>query len=131
MDMVEMAEVLYAMHYFVLRQYRFLIASVFILIFLYIPVFLAMDITRLLWQINTDNKEIQYRVFTNLYAEYKITKNFKFKSDVGLDAIITDDKRFDENYGTNLRINNPSRLTVSTTTNMNIVWNNTLSIIKL
>ena len=75
----------------------------------------------------TDNKEIQYRVFTNLYAEYKITKNIKFKSDVGLDAIITDDKRFDENYGTNLRINNPSRLTVSTATNMNIVWNNTLS----
>lgn len=75
----------------------------------------------------TDNKEIQYRVFTNLYAECKITKNLKFKSDVGLDAIITNDKRFDENYGTNLRINNPSRLTVSTSTNMNIVWNNTLS----
>ena len=75
----------------------------------------------------TDNKENQYRVFTNLYAEYKITKNIKFKSDIGLDAIITDDKRFDENYGTNLRINNPSRLTVSTSTNMNIVWNNTLS----
>ena len=49
----------------------------------------------------TDNKEIEYRVFTNLYAEYKITKNLKFKSDVGLDAIITDDKRFFENYGTN------------------------------
>ncbi len=75
----------------------------------------------------TDNKEIQYRVFSNLYAEYKILKNLKFKSDIGLDAIITNDKRFDENYGTNLRINNPSRLTVSTSTNMNIVWNNTLS----
>jgi len=75
----------------------------------------------------TDNKEIQYRVFTNLYAEYKITKNIRFKSDLGLDAIITDGKRFDENYGTNLRINNPSRLTVGTSTNMNFVWNNTLS----
>jgi len=75
----------------------------------------------------TDNKEIQYRVFTNLYAEYKVLKNLKFKSEVGLDAIINNDKRFDENYGTNLRINNPSRLTVSTATNMNIVWNNTLS----
>ena len=77
--------------------------------------------------IKTDNKGIQYRVFTNLYAEYKITKNLRFKSDLGLDAIITDEKRFDENYGTNLRINNPSRLTVSTANNMNIVWNNTLS----
>lgn len=75
----------------------------------------------------TDNKEIQYRIFSNLYAEYKIIKELKFKSDVGLDAIITDNKRFDENYGTDLRINNPSRLTVSTTTNMNIVWNNTLT----
>lgn len=75
----------------------------------------------------TDNKETQYRVFTNLYAEYKILKNLKFKSDVGLDAIITDNKRFFENYGTNRRVNNPSQLTVSTSTNINIVWNNTLS----
>lgn len=75
----------------------------------------------------TDNKEIQYRVFTNFYVEYKVARNIKFKSDLGLDAIITNDKRFDENYGTNLRINNPSRLTVSTATNMNIVWNNTVS----
>ncbi len=75
----------------------------------------------------TDNKEYQYRIFTNVYAEYKITRNFKFKSDLGLDAIFADNKRFDENYGTNLRINNPSRLTVSTNKNINIVWNNTFS----
>lgn len=75
----------------------------------------------------TDNKEIEYRVFANLYAEYKILKNLKFKSDAGLDAIVTSDKRFDENYGTNLRINNPSRLTVSTSTNMNFIWNNTFT----
>jgi TonB-linked SusC/RagA family outer membrane protein len=75
----------------------------------------------------TDNKETQYRIFANLYAEYKITRNLRFKSDIGVDGIITDDKRFDENYGTNLRINNPSRLTVSSSTNMNIVWNNTFS----
>ncbi len=79
----------------------------------------------------TDNKETQYRVFSNLYAEYKIFKNLKFKSDIGLDAIISDDKRFDENYGTNLRINNPSRLTVSSSTNINIVWNNTFNYNKI
>ena len=66
----------------------------------------------------TDNKQNQYRVFTNFYVEYRITKNLRFKSDIGLDAIITDEKRFDENYGTNLRVNNPSRLTVSSSTNM-------------
>ncbi len=79
---------------------------------------------------NTDNKEIQYRIFSNLYAEYKILKNLKFRTDIGLDAIVTNSKRFDENYGTNLRINNPSRLTVSTSTNINIVWNNTLNFNK-
>ena len=74
-----------------------------------------------------DNKETQYRLFSNFYAEYKILKNLKFKSDVGLDLIINNDKRFDENYGTNLRVNNPSRLTVSTLTNTSVVWNNTAS----
>ena len=74
----------------------------------------------------TDNKEEQYRVFTNLYLEYKITDKIKFKTDAGVDAIITDNKRFDENYGTNLRINSPNRLTVGTTDNFNFVWNNTI-----
>ena len=79
----------------------------------------------------TDNKETQYRVFTNLYAEYKISNNIKFKTDAGLDAIITNDKRFDENYGTNLRVNSPNRLSQSTATNFNLVWNNTLRFNKV
>ena len=54
----------------------------------------------------------------------------KFKSDLGLDVIITEDKRFDENYGTNLRINSPSVLTETNITNTNIVWDNTLNYIK-
>jgi TonB-dependent starch-binding outer membrane protein SusC len=74
----------------------------------------------------TDNKETQYRVFTNVYAEYKVLKNLRFKSDAGLDVIITNAKRFDENYGTNLRINSPSRLTESAADNFNFIWNNTL-----
>ena len=79
----------------------------------------------------TDNKENKFRVFSNLYALYKITKNINFKSDIGLDAIITNAKRFDENYGTGLRINNPNRLTVSTLTTTSIVWNNVLSYSKI
>lgn len=79
----------------------------------------------------TDNKQTQYRVFTNLYVEYKILNNLKFKSDAGLDAIITNAKRFDENYGTNLRINSPSRLTESAADNFNFIWNNTLRFNKL
>ncbi len=76
--------------------------------------------------VKTDNKEKQYRVFGDLYAEYKILKDLRFKSDIGVDVIITDAKRYDENYGTNLRINSPSRLTVNTNNNINIIWNNTL-----
>ena len=79
---------------------------------------------------NTDNKEKLFRVFGNLYGEYKIVKGLKFKSDIGLDVIITEDKRFDENYGTNLRINSPSVLTETNITNTNIVWDNTLNYIK-
>jgi TonB-linked outer membrane protein, SusC/RagA family len=79
----------------------------------------------------TDNKETQYRVFTNLFAEYKIIKNIRFKTEAGLDLIVTNDKRFDENYGTNLRVNNPSRLSVSTSTNLNFIWNNTLRFNKV
>jgi len=74
----------------------------------------------------SDNKETQYRVFTNIYGEYKLTKNIRFKTDAGLDAIITNNKRFDENYGTNLRVNSPSRLSQSSATNFNLVWNNTI-----
>ena len=73
-----------------------------------------------------DNKEKQYRAFGDFYIEYKIMSNLKFKTDVGLDVIMTDAKRFDENYGTNLRINSPSRLTVSSANNINFIWNNTL-----
>ncbi|MFL5788556.1 MAG: SusC/RagA family TonB-linked outer membrane protein, partial [Flavisolibacter sp.] len=79
----------------------------------------------------TDNKEAQYRVFTNLNAEYKITNGLRFKTDAGLDGVITNDKRFDENYGTNLRINSPNRLSQSTATNFNLVWNNTLRYNKI
>lgn len=74
----------------------------------------------------TDNKELRYQVFTNLFAEYKITNHIKFKTEGGLDLIISNNKRFDENYGTNLRVNNPSRLSVNSATNMNLIWNNTV-----
>ncbi len=78
----------------------------------------------------TDNKDKVFRVFGNAFLEYKIAKGLKFKSDIGLDVIITEDKRFDENYGTHLRINSPSVLTETNITNTNIVWDNTLNYIK-
>ena len=73
-----------------------------------------------------DNKELQYRALGNFYIEYKVTRDIILKSDLGMDVIITNNKRFDENYGTNLRVNSPSRLSVSNNTNVNIIWNNTV-----
>ena len=75
-----------------------------------IRIFLVMATTRLPWQKKQIIKKCSIVFLQTIYAEYKILKNLSFKSDAGLDAIITDAKRFDENYGTNLRINSPSRL---------------------
>ncbi|HUM46438.1 MAG TPA: SusC/RagA family TonB-linked outer membrane protein, partial [Chitinophagales bacterium] len=72
-----------------------------------------------------DNKEKQYRTFGDVFLEYKILKDLTFKTNAGLDLIITDARRFDRNYGTNLRVNSPNRLSVSTANNVNIIWNNT------
>ncbi|MBK9732638.1 MAG: TonB-dependent receptor [Chitinophagaceae bacterium] len=74
----------------------------------------------------SDNTENQYRTFGDVFLEYKILKDLTFKSDAGMDLIITDARRFDRNYGTNGRINSPNRLTVSTANNINLIWNNTL-----
>ena len=73
-----------------------------------------------------DNKELQYRALGNFYIEYKLTRDITLKTDLGMDVLISNNKRFDENYGTNLRVNSPSRLSVSSNTNINIIWNNTI-----
>jgi len=74
---------------------------------------------------NTNNGERQYRGFGDVFAEYKILPNLVFKTDFGGDVLITQDKTFDLNWGTNGRINNPNTLTESQTTSENMVWNNT------
>ncbi len=74
----------------------------------------------------TDNTEKQFRVFGDIFAEYKILKNLKFKSDLGTDVFINEDRIFDRNFGTGLRVNNPNVLTETNTTSQNLTWNNTL-----
>ncbi|HEY2350588.1 MAG TPA: TonB-dependent receptor, partial [Puia sp.] len=74
----------------------------------------------------TDNKTNESRILGNLGAEYKFTKALSFKTYVGLDGLISQGKRFDENYGTNLRVNNPNVLTINNTSNASFIWNNTL-----
>jgi TonB-linked SusC/RagA family outer membrane protein len=74
---------------------------------------------------NTSNLEKQFRGFGDVFAEYKILKNLVFKSDFGGDVLITQNKTFDLNWGTNGRVNNPNTLVVGQSTNENMVWNNT------
>jgi TonB-linked SusC/RagA family outer membrane protein len=88
----------------------------------YNPVALAMKM---------DNKERHYRVFGNTYLEYTILENLKFKSDGGLNFDVVNQKRFNENWGTNLRINSPSTLSNTIILNSAINWNNTLTYNKV
>jgi TonB-linked SusC/RagA family outer membrane protein len=74
----------------------------------------------------TDNVEKQYRYFGNVFAEYKILKNLVFRSDFGGDVWISQDHTFNNNYGTNFRVNSPNSLVESNTTSVNMLWNNTL-----
>jgi TonB-dependent starch-binding outer membrane protein SusC len=74
---------------------------------------------------NTSNIEKQFRGFGDVFAEYKILKNLIFKSDFGGDVLVTQNKTFDLNWGTNGRVNNPNTLVEKQTTNENMVWNNT------
>ena len=74
----------------------------------------------------TDNTEKQYRVFGDVFFEYKILKNLIFKTDLGTDVFINEDRVYNMNYGTNLRVNSPSLLTITNATNENFTWNNTL-----
>ena len=78
----------------------------------------------------TDNKVNESRILGNLAAEYRFSKVVSFKTYIGLDGLISQGKRFDENYGTNLRVNNPNVLTLNNTSTASFIWNNTLRLNK-
>jgi TonB-linked SusC/RagA family outer membrane protein len=74
---------------------------------------------------NTSNIEKQFRGFGDVFIEYSILQNLVFKTDFGGDVLLTQDKTFDLNWGTNGRINNPNTLVEKQTSSENMVWNNT------
>ncbi len=74
-----------------------------------------------------DNTETQYRAFGNLYAEWQITRFLRFRTDGGLDMNILNRKIFNENWGTNNRINSPASLVNQVGLLSNLNWNNTLN----
>ena len=74
-----------------------------------------------------DWKAKTYRVFGNIFAEFNIVDGLVFKSDLGVDLTVIDEKRFNENWGTDGRINSPNSLVVSSSTGFVYNWTNTLN----
>lgn len=74
-----------------------------------------------------DNKEQQYRIFGDVFAEWSIRKNLRFRTAAGLDLNIVNRKTFNENWGTNNRINSPSTLVNRFSPASTLTWNNTLN----
>ncbi|MCD4731180.1 MAG: TonB-dependent receptor [Bacteroidales bacterium] len=67
-----------------------------------------------------------YRTFGNVYANFKILDGLSFRSEVGINLAVTDEKRFNETWGTDNRINSPNNLSKETGTNFTYNWTNTL-----
>ena len=59
-----------------------------------------------------NNKLNTNRVFGKYFVDITPIKNLKFTSNVGIDFTTTNQRRFDRNWGTLNRINNPNTLTV-------------------
>ena len=76
------------------------------------------------WVIN------ETRMLGNAFVNYQITDDLAFKTDYGLDYSGTHEKRFNETWGTNDRINNPNSLEELSYTNNIQTWKNTLTYSK-
>jgi TonB-dependent starch-binding outer membrane protein SusC len=59
-----------------------------------------------------NNKLISNRVFGKYFVDIMPFNNFKFTSNIGVDFTTTNQRRFDRNWGTLNRINNPNNLSV-------------------
>lgn len=70
------------------------------------------------------------RLLGNIYLHWKITDHLTFRTDYGLDFSDNASKRFDENWGYNLRINNPNTLTQQSVTSAQNTWKNTVTFNK-
>ena len=59
-----------------------------------------------------NNKQISNRLFGKFFVEIAPFKDLKFTSNMGVDFTSGNQRRFDRNWGTGNRINNPNQLTV-------------------
>ncbi len=77
--------------------------------------------------LNQNNTRQQFRVFGDVNATIKFSDNLNLVSTAGLDKSNFNQRRFDQTWGTNNRINNPNTLTVIDGDIMNWSWSNALT----
>jgi len=75
---------------------------------------------------NRNQKDID-QMFGKAFVDIDLLKDLKFTSTFGFDVNHIKQRRFDRNWGTELRINNPNQLTVWDTRNRTYTWTNLLT----
>ncbi len=70
------------------------------------------------------NKKITDRLFGRYYVTLKPIEGLTITSNLGIDFTSQNQRRYDTNWGTGLRINNPNRLTVTDDRNRTLTFSN-------
>lgn len=73
---------------------------------------------------NTDWNIQRYRLFGNVFVEYDILKNLKFRTNLGADLLFQSETIFKERLS--VAIYDPTSLSRDNSTDRNLIWNNTL-----
>lgn len=76
---------------------------------------------------NTHNVRDVNRLFGDVFATLHLSDNLELTSRLGLDYSAANQRRFDKNWGTNNRINNPNILTSSDEQFSSWTWNSVLN----
>jgi TonB-dependent starch-binding outer membrane protein SusC len=59
-----------------------------------------------------NNERLANQIFGKFFIDLTLFEGFNFTSNFGIDVLHQNQRRFDRNWGTDLRINNPNQLTV-------------------
>ncbi|MEO7989140.1 MAG: SusC/RagA family TonB-linked outer membrane protein, partial [Chryseolinea sp.] len=77
-----------------------------------------------------NNEKITNRLFGKFFVDISPFKDFKFTSNVGIDFTSANQRRFDRNWGTGNRINNPNGLSVGDGRYQTLTFSNFATYIK-
>ncbi len=74
-----------------------------------------------------DWSDKNFRTFGNLFADVRLMEGLNFRTDFGIDLSTGTEKRFNENWGTDGRINSLNSMYVATDLDFTYTWTNTLN----